>query len=112
MILKPKAAQNIALAVHELATNAVKYGALLDLSGRVEISWSVGQDSEELTFRWRETGGPTVAQPERRGFGSTVLEHVMGDYFGAPPLLIYDPSGLTYELKARLASVVADRPRA
>jgi PAS domain S-box-containing protein len=104
LTLDAKTAQNFALAVHELATNAVKYGALSNLSGRVHISWSVA-DGGKFTFRWRESGGPPVMQPQRRGFGSTVLDHVMGHYFGAPPLLAYEPAGLTYELNGTLPSV-------
>ena len=87
IVLNAKAAQNFALAVHELATNAVKYGALSNQSGRVHISWSVGKPNghDQFMFRWQERGGPPVSPPTRKGFGSTVLEQVMAEYFENPP---------------------------
>ena len=70
--LGPKSAVSLAMAVHELATNAVKYGALSNEQGRIEIDWSV--DANRLRWRWRERGGPVVARPQRRGFGSRMIE--------------------------------------
>jgi two-component sensor histidine kinase len=68
-------AQNFSLVLHELATNAVKYGALSNLEGRVHITWGIrggGRDAQ-LIFQWRERGGPPVVAPKRQGFGSTLL---------------------------------------
>jgi PAS domain S-box-containing protein len=68
-------AQNFSLVLHELATNAIKYGALSNLEGRVHITWGTkgdGRDSQ-LIFHWREQGGPPVVAPKRQGFGSTLL---------------------------------------
>ncbi|RPI30165.1 MAG: sensor histidine kinase [Hyphomicrobiaceae bacterium] len=75
IMLNAKAAQNFALAVHELATNAAKYGALSNQTGRVHISWSITQPNAHgrFLFRWQERGGPQVNPPPRKGFGSTVL---------------------------------------
>jgi two-component sensor histidine kinase len=70
------------MAVHELTTNAVKYGALSTPSGRVDVSWSIDRTGAEpmLRLRWVESGGPPVKTPTRRGFGLRLLEsHVLGD---------------------------------
>jgi len=69
-------AQPLVLALHELATNAVKYGALSNDAGRVEVSWSVSD--KKLSFHWREKGGPSVEEPKRRGFGSVLIEQATG----------------------------------
>jgi PAS domain S-box-containing protein len=83
VMLKPDTAQAIAVALHELATNATKYGALSVAKGRVHVEWSRAVDGQ-LVLRWTETGGPPVNPPTRKGFGSHVLEamilgHVRGN---------------------------------
>jgi two-component sensor histidine kinase len=65
----------LSLALHELATNAVKYGALSRPEGRVALCWQI--QNEQLHLTWRETGGPQVVAPSRRGFGSRMLEEVL-----------------------------------
>lgn len=70
--LNPSAAQAMALVIHELATNAAKYGALSE-AGKVSVCWSIEPDGR-LNIRWEETGGPTVSPPTRRGFGSSVIQ--------------------------------------
>ena len=89
LVLNAKAAQNFAMAIHELATNAAKYGALSTTAGRVDISWSIAKTngSGQFTFRWQERGGPVVSSPTQKGFGSAVLEQVMAD----------SPSGIGHE---------------
>lgn len=72
LMLQPKTAVSFALALHELATNAVKYGSLSRPEGRVEVRWGV--EEERLKFTWKERGGPPVEQPASRGFGSRMLE--------------------------------------
>jgi two-component sensor histidine kinase len=71
VMLSAKVAQNFALAVHELATNAAKCGALSDATGRVDIHWSVFKPNghRHLVFRWQEHGGPPVTQRKQMGFG-------------------------------------------
>jgi PAS domain S-box-containing protein len=98
-ILSSQAAQNIALAVHELATNAAKYGALCTPSGSVSVNWRLIDEEGRpfFLFGWRERGGPPVTAPQRKGFGSTVLEHVMAEYFETR--IDFAPSGIVYELK-------------
>ena len=107
LILSAKAAQNFALALHELATNAAKYGALSGPGGRVYITWSVTNTngSGQFTFRWQERGGPPVSPPTRKGFGSTVLEHVMAEYFDLPPRIEFASGGVSYEIVGSLGSL-------
>ena len=89
----------VSLALHELATNAVKYGALSNASGRVEVSWGMlatdGVD-DRIEIRWRELGGPPVAAPSRRGFGSRLLEQGMPA--GGAVKLQYHPAGVECHL--------------
>jgi PAS domain S-box-containing protein len=108
LMLTARAAQNFALALHELATNAAKHGALSNASGRVHISWSkhASNNSNELTFRWREQGGPPVRTPTQKGFGSAVLEQVMAEHFEAPPQIQFAPAGVIYELSGSLGTLV------
>jgi PAS domain S-box-containing protein len=76
ILMTAEAAQAIGLAIHELATNAIKYGALSQPSGRVRISWAFDRDasvSPELSLNWIEQGGPSVAPPSRKGFGHVVI---------------------------------------
>jgi PAS domain S-box-containing protein len=110
LVLTAKAAQNFALALHELATNAAKYGALSNTRGRVHIGWSVtrSKGSGSFSFRWQERGGPPVSAPAHKGFGSAVLEQVMGEYFDAPPRVDYAVGGVSYELSGSLDAVMPD----
>ena len=68
--------QNFSLALHELATNAAKYGAVSDESGKVEICWTIARDGKDnrLKFKWNETGGPPVVAPTDHGFGTSPLK--------------------------------------
>jgi PAS domain S-box-containing protein len=110
LILSAKAAQNFALALHELATNAAKYGALSNATGHVRITWSISEtDAGRFTFCWQEQGGPLVCGPRRKGFGSTVLEQVMAEYFDAPPRMEFMPEGLRYEISGLLDSIRDER---
>jgi len=71
--LDPKAFATLALVVHEMMTNSAKYGALADSTGQVEVVWKLDQGST-LTIDWKESGGPPVQPPSRRGFGTTIIE--------------------------------------
>src|SRR5207249_5005423 len=79
IILNNKAAQAFYMVVHELASNAAKYGAFSVPNGRVDIAWELKpeQKGQRLLFRWSESGGPPVAKPQRRGFGSELIERSM-----------------------------------
>jgi PAS domain S-box-containing protein len=81
VVLKPDAAQAIAVTLHELATNAAKYGALSAANGRVDLRWS-HEANGPLYLRWMETGGPVVREPMRRGFGGRVIEQMMAQLKG------------------------------
>jgi PAS domain S-box-containing protein len=110
LLLSATAAQNFSLALHELATNAAKYGALSTSTGRVAINWSVSEANGEpwFTFRWQESGGPAVSTPARSGFGTTVLESVMAEYFEETPRIEFAAEGVSYEIKGSLGAVAAD----
>jgi PAS domain S-box-containing protein len=105
--LNARATQDFALAVHELATNAAKYGALSNATGQLQIGWSIGgpASAQRFSFRWQEQGGPPVAPPTSKGFGSTVLEHVMAAYSEHPSRIEFAPSGVIYELRSPLGAL-------
>ena len=81
VLLAPDAAQAVAITVHELATNAAKYGALSEAIGRVDLKWS-HEAGGELHLLWTETGGPRVQEPTRKGFGSRVIEQMISGRSG------------------------------
>jgi len=93
---QPKAAETFALAIHELATNAIKYGALSQPKGRVDVSWRINNaaDPVQLILDWQEKGGPRVGPPQRKGFGTELLEKTLAFEFNGSTTLDYDPSGL------------------
>ncbi|MCU0893237.1 MAG: PAS domain-containing protein [Rhodospirillales bacterium] len=103
VLLKPKAALALSMALHELATNAVKYGALSNGRGRVGVAWEVARGSgERLRFSWRETGGPPVFKPSRRGFGSVMIERGLARELNAEVALDYAPDGLVFQMEMPL----------
>jgi len=108
--LKPEAAQNIGLALHELATNASKHGALSSPKGRIEIRWGMGQRDHERRFRmtWRETGGPPVTEPAQRGFGHSVVETMVGRALEGEARLEWLPEGLVWSLDASASCVAVE----
>jgi two-component sensor histidine kinase len=102
--LRAASAQAIGLALHELATNAGKYGALSTDVGRVDISW--GAVDGTLTISWSERGGPPVCQPKRRGFGTVVMETMAERSVDGTVDLNYPPSGLTWCLTCAAANAL------
>jgi two-component sensor histidine kinase/DNA-binding response OmpR family regulator len=92
IVLPPATAQTIALALHELATNAAKYGALSDETGRVNLSWRLAQGKLELL--WQESGGPTITPPNRRGYGSRAIVAGIERQLGGVVKFDWQPSGL------------------
>jgi PAS domain S-box-containing protein len=102
--LNPAAAQGIGLALHELATNAGKYGALSTDAGLVDIGW--GTDGDTFTMSWNERQGPPVAAPKRRGFGTVVMEEMAEHSVGGKVDLRYLPSGLTWRLTCPAANAL------
>jgi len=108
LFLTPRAANALALGLHELAANAVKFGALSVETGRVDLRWTRQADGGfELT--WTETGGPTVTTPARRGFGATLLEQVTSRELNGETAIDFRPGGVQARLKAGPAAV-APRP--
>jgi PAS domain S-box-containing protein len=107
VMLNAQAAQNFALAVHELATNAAKYGALSNKTGHIHISWSVIKPNghDQFVFNLLERGGPHVTAPTHKGFGATVLELVMAEYFELPPRIEFAADGMRYRMIGSLEGV-------
>lgn len=103
LLLGAKQALSMALAFHELGTNAVKYGALSNDRGTVAIEWS--SDPQQFQLRWREQGGPTVHEPKRRGFGSRLVDRVLAADFGGLVEIRYPQTGLEFDLNAPTANL-------
>lgn len=111
--LTAKQALSLALAIHELATNATKYGALSVPGGTLSIDWDcVGSDAGQfLQFEWREAGGPPVLPPTKRGFGSRLIEGTLASDFGRSVKIEFLPDGLVCGFKTRLSDLAAVPPR-
>ncbi|MFQ6552642.1 HWE histidine kinase domain-containing protein [Aestuariibius insulae] len=91
----------LTLALHELATNASKYGALSNNVGHIRIAWDVDEEGAFM-FRWVEQDGPEVKPPTTEGFGSTILKRIVGSYFSGSSLVSYDRDGIKFELRGNL----------
>jgi two-component sensor histidine kinase len=93
----------LAMALHELATNAAKYGALSNGSGRVRVAWelSEGEGPRRLLFCWRESGGPPVEPPKDKGFGSRLIERALQAGLGTTRLE-FDPQGVACTVDIKL----------
>lgn len=103
--LTAKQAVTLAMALHELYTNAVKYGALSDPAGRVTFEWDVRAATPPvLAMTWRETGGPKIRPPERRGFGSVLIERALAAEFDAAVRLDFAEAGLVCAVDCPLAA--------
>jgi PAS domain S-box-containing protein len=117
ILLAPEAAQSIGLALHELATNASKYGALSNQTGRVRVEWEVGADASEPHFQlvWQESGGPQVASPTRKGFGTVVLETMTRSALACEAITEFAKEGLRWTLRcpaSRVLPTAVSGPRA
>jgi len=97
VLLLPDVAQAIALTLHELATNAAKYGSLSVPNGRVEVTWSLAEDGR-LTMRWTESGGPPTKKPKRKGFGSSIMQRMIRDQLKGEMHLDWRSEGLACEI--------------
>ncbi|MGU3667422.1 HWE histidine kinase domain-containing protein [Methylobacterium sp. A49B] len=114
--LRPKAAQLVALAIHELSSNAIEHGVLGLAAGDVAVGWSVdtdaGHGAGDLTLTWKETGGAGVVPPTRRGFGMQVLKEMLSYELGARVALAFEPDGLRctcrFPLTPRVGRVVEE----
>ena len=95
--LSPASAQNLSMALHELTTNALKYGSLSVPGGKLTISWdweAGSGDDKRLRLHWNESGGPVVNAPDNKGFGSTVIERILRAQLGAETAIEYAADGL------------------
>ena len=93
--LPPRQVLPLSMAIHELLTNALKYGALSAPFGRVSISWDLAADGNEVRLRWDEHGGPPVVPPTARGFGTRLIERGLAQELGGSVAIEFDPSGVT-----------------
>jgi two-component sensor histidine kinase len=101
IVVRTEAAQAIGLAVHELATNAVKYGALSTPAGKIKISWALSCESlvaGELLLKWVERDGPGVVPPSRKGFGHLVIGEMIERSLNAKVRLEFFPNGLEWSV--------------
>ena len=110
VFVTPQAAEAVGLALHELATNAVKYGALSIPTGQIAVSWAV--DSKDtartmLRLRWVERGGPVVTPPSRKGFGHVVFERIITRSLGGTVAMDFAPEGLSWELSIPTANLLS-----
>jgi two-component sensor histidine kinase len=106
--LSPHATQTIGMALHELATNAAKYGALSSDVGRVEIEWRLSHQLFAMT--WSENGGPAVSPPARRGFGTTLIRDMPAKSLKADVELKYERTGVLWSLAAPAQAVIDGVP--
>lgn len=100
--LPPRMALALAMAVQELATNATKYGAFRDAAGRVDVIWKFDRSNARLHLEWRETGGPIVEVPKRRGFGSRMIERALAQELQGEVRLEFKPEGVVCIVEACL----------
>jgi PAS domain S-box-containing protein len=115
LILRPEAAQNIGIALHELSTNAAKFGALSVPGGTVTVSWSIvadGDNTRRMQMRWKEQSGPPVILPAHKGFGRMVMDRIAGQALGGQSKAVFAPDGVYWELDVPASSVVRDKAKA
>ena len=104
--IPPRVALMVSMAIHELATNAAKYGALSSSAGRIDVAWSAKANGAEarLLLSWREQNGPPVQQPSHRGFGTRLLDRGIGVELGGSTMIDFAPEGLRCELDIPLSN--------
>ncbi|HEY2135407.1 MAG TPA: PAS domain S-box protein [Xanthobacteraceae bacterium] len=110
--LKPDAVQNLGFALFELGTNAVKYGALAAPAGKITVRWDLAETGERkyVRFSWRESGGPPVAQPLRKGFGAMVIERFVAVTFGGRVESLFLPDGFCWTLEIPAEHLLSEAP--
>ena len=108
--LEPQIAQTFALIVHELATNAAKYGSLSGEEGAVSVTWALVRRRRvpTLVFAWRETGGPPAHAPDHSGFGHALLRQPLGAGPAAEPQVVFADVGFSYRIEAPLSGIAAE----
>jgi len=96
----------LAMTLNELCTNTIKFGALSNANGRVEIVWTIDEEKQRMRLTWTERGGPSVQHPTRRSFGTRMMQS-LGQQLNGAVQLSYDPTGFVYLLDVPLRSLVA-----
>lgn len=110
LTLTKEAGTTLALCLHELVTNALKYGALTNATGRAELHWSVsGETDGTFSMEWIEHGGPPVEEPNRFGYGTTYIRAALMNLTGAPPAIEYRTLGFRCTASGPLSRIIADR---
>jgi light-regulated signal transduction histidine kinase (bacteriophytochrome) len=109
--LTPRAALPISLLIHELVTNAAKYGALTNRNGHVDITWGMDPERRRLELDWRERGGPPAVAPKRRGFGTRLIERTLIGLHGSARLS-FEPEGLTCAVAIPAGDLTPSPPKA
>lgn len=110
LTITKEAGTTLALCLHELVTNALKYGALSNTAGKVTLAWSVSPAPEEaLTIKWSESGGPAVAKPSRSGYGTGYIRAALTSLTRATPAFEFRKQGLSLNVTGPLARILADR---
>lgn len=104
VVVSSRAATAIALAIHELSTNAVKYGALSNDKGVVTVNWHIENDQLELV--WQESGGPEVAEPSRTGFGSRMIERALSASIQGTAEIEYRPLGVVFTIRTPVSHLI------
>ncbi|HZL29808.1 MAG TPA: PAS domain S-box protein [Pseudolabrys sp.] len=116
VVLRPRAVLTLAMVFHEMTTNAAKYGALSAQGGRIEITWqrlaAEGDQPPNLQIEWVEQGGPAVAEPEQRGFGTKLIEGSVAGELGGSTRMTFAPAGLRCEMVIPLDNEIAERQSA
>lgn len=112
LILRPEAAQNIGIALHELSTNAAKFGALSVDDGTVTVSWEIVTDESNrarMQLRWKEQSGPPVTLPSHKGFGRMVMDRIAGQALGGFSKVVFAPDGVSWELDVPASAVLREK---
>lgn len=113
LLVKPNGAEDLGLVMHELATNASKYGALSVEGGRIAVSWQVvapPHGKASLRMNWHEIGGPPASRPEKTGFGTTVIRDMLAMTHKARIRIDYNPEGLHWQMEVEAGRLLDDLP--
>jgi two-component system CheB/CheR fusion protein len=111
ILLKPRGALALGMVVHELVTNAVKYGALSVPDGKVAIEWDVESrdGTEQLVWKWSELDGPPIAPPDRKGFGLSMIERSLRHELKGEAIIAFEPEGVRATIAIPLEPGIATR---
>ncbi|OJF92830.1 sensor histidine kinase [Pararhizobium antarcticum] len=110
LVVSRDAGTTIALCLHELITNAIKYGALSFPDGHVEIVWTIAKDAgSDFSLNWTEVGGPAVREPTRQGYGTRYVRSALGSLFGKAPEIVFAPTGFRCSVSGPVARIAKQK---